>query len=169
MAYQPKCRYVAGIDPDIDKSGLVIYDRDERRWLCLTIPVAELREKILGFSALDIEIIVEAGWLVGGFHHMAGMPANLRSRGVNAQLAYVGEACTRVGQNFGVGKTIVALLQAEGYEVKLVTPPKPPRRKPGEPKVKMKWDAEKFMHLTGLDYGHNEEIRDACRTMYPFK
>lgn len=174
MSYQlpihrPKCRYVAGIDPDITKSGLVIYDRDERRWLCETLTLHALREQVLNFAPGDTEIIVEAGWLLGGFHHIGAMPKNLASRGRRAQWAYIAEAATRVGRNFGIGQTIVALLKAEGYDVREVPPPKPPKRKLGEPKPVMKWDAAKFMLLTGLDYGHNEEIRDACRTMYPFK
>ncbi|ARK13075.2 hypothetical protein A6C57_23550 [Fibrella sp. ES10-3-2-2] len=168
--HRTKCRYVAGIDPDLDKSGLVIYDRDKRAWWCGTLPLFDLLLFLqTDFTTADLEIIVEAGWLVPGFHHFAGFPPGFDKRPLEARYAYLAEVAARVGQNFGIGRTLVRMLTAHGFSVTEARPPKPPKRKKGEKKQSAKWDAARFMEMTSLAYGYNPEVRDACRTMYPFK
>ncbi|NID09347.1 hypothetical protein [Fibrivirga algicola] len=151
-------RYIAGIDPDIDKSGLVIYDRQENAWLCTTATLHMLIQGITqDFVPDSIDFIVEAGWDNKGFFHFGGFPPGFDKWGQKSQFAYIAKVGSRVGENFGIGKTIVHMLQAMGYRVHTVKP------------QSGKWDADEFMQKTGLTYGYNPEVRDACRTMYPFK
>ncbi|UFH52525.1 hypothetical protein [Spirosoma sp. KNUC1025] len=162
MSYQlpihrPKCQFVAGIDPDLDKSGLVIYDRVEKAWFCKTLTQHKLQEAIIGsYTTHELEIIVEAGWMNDSFFHEEGFPDTFDKWPLQNKLAYVAKAASRVGENFGVGKSISHIFKANGYSVVEVAP------------TTAKWNADLFKRQTGLTHGYNEEIRDACRTMFPF-
>ncbi|MBN8826468.1 MULTISPECIES: hypothetical protein [unclassified Spirosoma] len=156
--HRPKVQFVAGIDPDLDKSGLVIYDRKENAWFCKTVTQYELQEIIISeYKAEEIEIFVESGWDNNGFFHIEKFPETWKDWDEDKKLKYIAKAATRVGENFGVGKSIVHILTANGFKVQ-TRPPK-----------SAKWDTHTFKRATGLEKGYNEEIRDACRTMWDFK
>lgn len=143
---------IAGIDPDLDKSGLSIWSRSEKRFILLkSVTFAQLLETIRSMDPTQIRFRIGAGWLNKGFHHRMGFPKGFEKWSEKSKLAYMAEAGSRVGENFGVGKIITHYLRANGYEVEEC------REQSG------KWDAATFMKFTGLPKGYNPEIRDSAR------
>lgn len=163
MSYQlpihrVRCQFCAGIDPDLDKSGLVIYDRQENAWYCKTLTHYQLQETIRqNYTTDELELFIEAGWLNPGFYHEEGFPDTFDSWPLQNKLDYVAKAASRVGENFGVGKSMISYFESCGYTVQSIAP------------TTAKWDAEEFKRRTGLPKGYNQEIRDAARTMYLFR
>lgn len=152
-----KCRFLMGIDPDVDECGLIVYDREQVKWYCDQLELFALIDWVrTEFKPADLQTIIEAGWKNPGFHHVGGFPSTFKTWKEKSKLAYVASAAFDVGENFNVGKQLDKRLKALGYTTQLEAP------------ESAKWDAALFKKKTGLAHGHNETIRDAARIMYDF-
>nr|WP_293836858.1 hypothetical protein [uncultured Arsenicibacter sp.] len=151
-------RYLVGIDPDIERSGVAIFDNDSYSFHTLKVAgLSELQLLIFGqCPPKDTLIVVEAGWLHGSImYNKYSYPKGFDKWSDHSRLAWMFQRGSDVGRNFGIGQTICAVLRTNGYTIE--------ERKP----VSGKWDANTFIRITGEPKGHNEEIRDAVRTIYP--
>ncbi len=149
---------IAGIDPDIDKSGLAIWSRKDRKYTVLKVlPFAELQETLCSYDPAELSVVVEAAWLNGDImyrHHEKNLPKDFNKWTIEGRYAYMFKRGTDVGRNFAVGQTLVHYLKANGYDVE--------ERKPES----KKWDSATFQSLTKLKIRTNQEVRDAAKLVF---
>ena len=148
---------IAGVDPDVDKSGLAIWSRPEKRWIAIkTLPFAEMQETITNYGSDEIEIAVEAGWKNKGMykHHKANLPPEFDKWHDEARLGYMFQRGVDVGRNHSVGETLAHYLTANGFQVL-----------EWQPRI-AKWNAADLLQYTGLAIRSNPEIRDAIRAAF---
>ncbi|MBO0947555.1 hypothetical protein [Fibrella forsythiae] len=155
--HRARCRFIMGIDPDVDNSGLLVYDRQAVKWyadeLDLFALIAWIQKE---FNPADLDTIIEAGWKNPSYHHVATFNPRFKVMSEKNKLAFIARAAMDVGENFNVGKQIDKRLKQLSYNTTLVAP------------VSAKLNAAEFMRRTKLEHGYNETIRDAYRTMEPF-
>ncbi|MCX6218315.1 MAG: hypothetical protein NT073_27985 [Spirosoma sp.] len=147
-------KYAIGIDPDLHKSGLAVWSRTKKQHNYIdSVGAFELIQLLNLIKPGEALFFVDAGWLNGGYFHYANFPPEFDTWHVNAQYAYLVKRGINVGENFGVGKFIVAyLIDVHGENnVRLVRP------------VNEKWDATKLKQLTGWSKRTNPDSRDAAR------
>jgi hypothetical protein len=143
LTYSNHILYI-GIDPDLDKSGLCIYDRyatDKMQLLMASF-----------FDVLDIiqeqnkvrRVItrIEAGWL------------NKKSNWHGGNTSIAQKIAKNVGENHATGKLIEQFCKRNNYQYQLAVP------------KKSKVDAAMFKKLTGYDKRTNQELRDAAMLVY---
>jgi hypothetical protein len=167
-----KKRYQIGIDPDVDKSGVGIWDTHEKKITYMgTMRFWELvaafksgyfgGEQIEGYSVnLNVEIHIEGGWLVkkSNWHLLRHETSGLsiaRKKGIEGVIAFMKSLIARkekiaknVGENHQTGKLLCQW--CETYDVPF---------RVREPMGKM--DAKTFNKYTGHTGKSNQEIRDA--------
>lgn len=145
-----KYRYLLGVDPDVSKSGVCLWDRKEKSILLLTTMTfpklldyfLELKEK----HGKELRVSIEAGWLnKSNWHRSVGKSSNYNAK--------IGE---RTGANFEVGKKLFEMCEHYGIDAILVKP------------TRKKLDAEQFKWVTGYDKRINQECRDACMLVFGF-
>jgi hypothetical protein len=144
-----KKRYQIGIDPDVDKSGVGIWDTHEKKITYMgTMRFWELvaafksgyfgGEQIEGYSVnLNVEIHIEGGWLVKKSNWHKEQGAAKREK-----------IARNVGENHQTGKLLCQW--CETYDVPF---------RVREPMGKL--DAKTFNKYTGHTGNSNQEIRDA--------
>ena len=144
-------RFICGIDPDTDKSGVVIFDRDSRTFpVLLTLDMPRLQSLFVDYAPPDILIVVEAGWLNPGLFH----GKDTRDWDARKAKAYGAAIGKTVGRNFEVGHSIIHFLTANQYQVEQYRP------------CSRKWNSEFFRRQTKLKKGYNAEIRDSVRAIW---
>ena len=137
-----------GIDPDIDKSGFVIWDKEKKALLDVdsaTLP--EMMTRLLRMKGRIALVIVEAGYLNKGNRH------TFKGQTV-AAAAKTGE---NVGRNHQRGMDIVEILEWMRIPYRLQKPITP---------NKWKDDAAYFKTITGWHGKTNPEKRDAAMLVY---
>ena len=142
---------IIGIDPDCEKSGLCIIDKDEKKVIeAEALPFPELIETVTSYKFPDeIKCVyVEAGWLNRGNYH--GRKGDSR-----AIAAAKGEA---VGRNAETGRKIVEMLQYNGIKTELVRPLKKVWKGTGG-KISQ---GEIMKMIPGFPKRANQEVRDAA-------
>jgi len=137
-----------GIDPDVDKSGFVIWDKEKKALLDVdsaTLP--EMMTRLLRMKGRIALVIVESGYLNKGNRH------TFRGQTV-AAAAKTGE---NVGRNHQRGMDIVEILEWMKIPYRLQKPITP---------NKWKDDAAYFKTITGWHGKTNPEKRDAAMLVY---
>ncbi|MCF0070256.1 hypothetical protein LZD49_07220 [Dyadobacter sp. CY261] len=141
--------HIIGIDPDLDRSGVAIWNADTKVWeLAKAISNENLIDEILAVSRPSCSVILmEAGWL--------NKKANFRKT-----TGRVSQAISKkVGQNHASGQILMKMLQKEGFEVQEIKP-----LVKGILKKDGKWthSGKKFIvENTGITSKMNDEVRDA--------
>jgi hypothetical protein len=133
-----------GIDPDIDKNGVAIWDSEKKQFD--SIAVLDFWDLIsvfidLKFWAYETHVIIEAGWLIKKSNWHGG-------RGVMAQ-----RIAKNVGMNHQVGILLAEYCERYDIPYELV-----------KPKGKIK--ADTFKKLTGWPERTNQEKRDAAMLVF---
>lgn len=149
-----RVNYAIGIDPDLGKSGLAVWSRQQGRHTYISsVGAFELISLLNQVKSGEALFFVDAGWLNGGYFHYANFPDGFDKWNVKAQYAYLVKRGINVGENFGVGKFIIDyLIEVHGVDnVRLIRP------------VDEKWDATKLKQLTGWTKRTNPDSRDAAR------
>ena len=160
MSYQlpitRNARYLFGIDPDLKKNGLALWDKSLNELTDNRIlTFSSLIRHILKFDRNDTLIYLEAGWLnkVKNFHAVH-LPERLRKASKDAQIRYTAAVRERiahdVGQNAAAGKLLFEMLTNLGYAVILIQP------------TERKWKPEDYTRFTGKKTKDQEKI-DAAR------
>ncbi len=137
-----------GIDPDVDKSGFVIWDKEKKALLDVdsaTLP--EMMTRLLRMKGRIALVIVEAGYLNKGNRH------TFKGQTV-AAAAKTGE---NVGRNHQRGMDIVEILEWMKIPYRLQKPITP---------NKWKDDAAYFKTITGWHGKTNPEKRDAAMLVF---
>lgn len=147
-----------GIDPDLHKSGLAIYDTHERNWIFhKAVPNAILLQTVLDLCPVDDSFVyIEAGWLNKKSNFRGG---NYREAQAKAR---------NVGENAGAGKFIVALFENAKYETFQIKPLQKGMLKT----VKGSWTVAGRRYIersTGIKGQLNDDARDAIYIADHFK
>lgn len=134
-------RYFIGIDPDVNKSGVAVWDAIEKQIFTIhTLAFFELFNFLEQFDKEATIVVVDAGWLnKTNFHAFSKF-----SSSVNAK---IGE---KVGANHCVGQKIVEMCEHLGLSYEL--------HRPTQKKLK----ADEFKRITGWQKRSNQECRDAA-------
>ena len=142
-----KAIHYIGIDPDVKKSGVCVWDARSRsidRLECLSFFDLFRRLESIAEHKEHVQVIVDAGWLnKSNFHARAGM-----SHKANA---IIGE-CT--GANHETGKKIIEMCEYFGLPHELHRP------------TTSKVDADYFKKITGYCLTTNQEMRDAAMLVF---
>lgn len=105
-------RYVIGIDPDCDRSGYGVVDREKREVVTLGACDFPTLFDVLGIWGREASIYIEGGWLNQGNWHLLG-------RMSAASAAAIGRS---VGRNHQTGMLIEQMARRQGYDVRVVKP-----------------------------------------------
>jgi DNA mismatch repair ATPase MutS len=142
-------RFICGIDPDLTKSGIAVWDSASSQWVISQATENENISKMLSeFNQSEIVVYLEAGWM--------NKKSNFRKM-VSARVAQ--NIAMKVGQNHAVGKMLAAELRSLGFE----TIDTKPLFK-GLFKGKNGWTKLGKDHIisqTGITSRMNDEVRDA--------
>ena len=121
--------YYIGIDPDVKKSGVAVWNTDNKRFVRLSgakdnemeIPIGmerpmeyeDLREFLICWKPTIIKVRLEAGWLLNksNWHYKRGQSRQFSER-----------QAKNVGENHHAGKSIEKLLKRLGIDFELVKP-----------------------------------------------
>lgn len=153
-----KRRFQIGIDPDVDKSGLAVWDSQEKKLIFLAdYRYPDLMERIKELSEMceydsdwiwgEYSIKVEAGWF--------NKKSNFHGAKNNAIASRIG---AKVGANHQVGKLIVEHCLHYGIEAVGVWPLRKMWGKSGKGKI----TGKEFKMIFG-DHGKtSQEMRDAA-------
>lgn len=103
-------KYIIGIDPDVDKNGVAIVERETRRLEATSLPFAQLIDYLRWCKEREEEsdcvfiVHIEAGWLNQSNWHtrwgdsISQSAAKGRSQGRNEQVSrLLGEMCEHIG------------------------------------------------------------------------
>jgi len=140
--------FVVGIDPDLKKSGVAVWDVNKQDFVDVTAwTFPQLIEKFrTNYLKSNVVLVrVEAGWL----HKKSNWHG---SQGYRAE-----HIAKKVGWNQGVGMKIVEYLRVLGYRVEEVQP------------IGKHWkDGKAFTRATGWESRTNQDMRDAALLVYEY-
>lgn len=140
-------RYVIGIDPDCEKSGYGIVDRENGDVVTLGACDFPTLLDILRVWGREASVYIEGGWLNQGNWHLLGRMSAARA-------AAIGRS---VGRNHQTGMLIEQMARRQGYDVRVVKPlRKHWRGKDG------KITAEELETVTGYHGRSCQDARDAA-------
>lgn len=149
-------RFTIGIDPDLTKSGLAIWDNESVKWRFAESIENYLIPTVLGsIDPAESIVYMEAGWLNKKSNFRGG------KRGISEAIA------RKVGQNQGVGIMLTQTLQAKGFKVLEIAP-----LKKGIFKRSGVWTVPGRKYIqdaTGITTRINDEVRDACFIVLRFR
>lgn len=153
--------YYVGIDPDIDKSGFSIVDKELKKIIsATTYTFFDMETALLHFHSqcqqkgIQIVVIVEAGWLnkISSYHtYKDNEGKEKRIVGARAQ-----KIAQDVGRNQQVGILLVEYCKRQGIDVIEASPL---RKGWKGPKGKITHD--ELAYFTGITGQSNQEVRDA--------
>lgn len=148
---QKKYRFYIGIDPDVDKSGFAIVDKEEKYVrafasydffdLISTLNTTLIRAQQEG---IDSVVIIEAGWKnqITNYHTATGKGGQ--------------RIALNVGRNQQVGILLVEYCKRQGIDVIEATPLRKGWKGPNG-----KITHEELAYFTGITEKTNQEIRDS--------
>lgn len=130
-----------GIDPDIDKSGIAVWNKADRSLKLFTLSFFDVLF-LLDTHQPHCSIIIEAGWLnkLSTWHAAQGRASERIAK--------------NVGENHAIGKLLKQYCSRNRYRYEL----KQPKRS--------KVNAEQFAKMTGITERTNQEKRDAAMLVY---
>lgn len=109
-------RWIIGIDPDVDKSGVAMLDRETRQFISITnMTFAEIVKLFavnipeFGYTKEDLLVVVEDSWSNGAHIYRKG---EQYVSGKNARMGY------DVGRCHQVGQLIIQMGEAYGVNIK---------------------------------------------------
>lgn len=145
---QKQKRIFIGIDPDIDKSGVAVWDRISETLELSVLKFFDLHKFLSSIEDKGIVmIVVEAGWLNRKNNFRQGYVKDGKFVRFNK---FQGESiANKVGRNAETGRKIVEMCESLGLEYKLF--------KPTQKKV----TPDMFQRLTGKSV-KNQEMIDAA-------
>jgi len=135
-----------GIDPDVAKSGVAIWNSGEKEFVGLsTLKFFDLTTAIQFYKNNQLVVVIEAGWLnkKSNFHGRKG-----QSKAVGEKIAKA------VGANHQVGKLLIEFCQSVNVDYVEVRP------------ANKKIDAAGFKKITGYEGRTNSEVRDAAMLVF---
>lgn len=136
-------KILIGIDPDIDKSGVAIYNGS---YTLLNLEFPKLVELINSMEEFkeNVTFYVEIGELNSSNFHVKFIPKTISNT-----RAYCAKIGANVGKNFATAKLICDLIEYNGYKIRKVRP------------TSSKKDADYFKRVSKLNIKTNQENRDA--------
>ena len=144
--------YIIGIDPDIEASGIAIWNVKQSEYIAYTrIKFVELYQFLddLTKYGIQFEVAIEAGWRNPSIMH------NIKAYTTVPKAASIG---ANVGANHECGRKIVEMCQWLGVKHYELTP------------TSSKWTPTMLQHLTGIELGKTQQdVIDAMRLVYHFK
>jgi predicted nuclease with RNAse H fold len=148
-----KYEYIIGIDPDVDKSGIAIYNTGTKQIKLFNLSFPELIEKLteVQLIAWDYIVVIEAGWLNSSNWH-------LPTPCTNKMAASIGN---RTGRNHQTGILLVEMLKFKGINVV----EKKPIQKIGGKKISAEMIKKIIPNFTNSS---NQETRDAAMIAFTF-
>lgn len=139
-----------GIDPDVDKSGFAIWNKQERKFESIeALALPDMMTRLQELKGQIKIVVLEAGFLDAGNRHVEYIPKGAKIRN---PLRYAAQSGERTGANHQRGKDIAEILEWMGIPYRL--------QKPMSPNL-WKEDAEYFKMVTGWPKVTNREKRDA--------
>lgn len=156
--YQSNKTLVVGIDPDVDKSGIAIWDAAIKK---LTVVEAlafwDIIPFILSHSEYIKKVRIEAGWLNSSNWHTHTGKGEKRRKLKSNEMA---ESGRRVGRNHQVGILLMDFCKKYAIDCEEVKP------------YESNWwknDGNRFALTTGWKGVTNPEKRDAAMLVYGIK
>jgi hypothetical protein len=147
-------KYIIGIDPDAEKSGLAIVNSEDNSFDLKDLDFWALFHYLDKIKS-EIKIVrVEASWVIKHNWHT-------KAKGSAALNASIG---SKTGANHQVGKMIVSMCQDLGIEVQEVRPLKKIWKGTGG-----KISKKEFVELTGWKGNASQEVRDAYLLIHKHK
>lgn len=135
------CYIYIGIDPDVDKSGVAVWDKSNKTLELYNMTMPELIDKLKRYNS-SIYVVIEAGWLIN------------KSNWHTAHGQYRREKIAKnVGENHASGKIIEQFCKHLGISYELMKP-------------KGKIDQQTFKNMTKVIKRTNQEQRDAAMLVY---
>lgn len=157
LAQQPKKTLFIGIDPDVTKSGVAIWDSANKRFLSIeTLLFAETIERIREYKDVIKCVHVEASWLNKSNWHLTYKDAKTGTlKTSSAQRA--AEIGLDLGRNQQRGIDLIELIEYFDIPVR-----------PIKPIVGNWWkeDGKRFKTITKWEKRTNPEQRDAAMLVY---
>jgi len=155
-------RYIAAIDPDIDKSGLAIYDNERHEWLYVdTIQLEDIPQLLAGrYPREQMTIYVESGWKNDKSNFKRGQKSSVSER-----------IAMNVGMNHASSMLATRILKKNGWTVVEIAPLNKGKGLLKDPRKG--WTAygrayiEKYSGYTGKRL--NSETRDAIFIVMAFR
>jgi hypothetical protein len=142
--------FYLGIDPDVSKSGVCLWDSKSKviqELTCMTFPVLlDFLMSLKLHHATKLKVVIEAGWL---------NKSNWHSK-FNASHAFNAKIGERTGANFEVGKKLFEMCEHYGIDAILAKP------------KRSKINAKDFSKITKYTKRTNQEMRDACMMVFGF-
>jgi len=156
-----KNKYLIGIDPDIDKSGLCEYNTHTKTIFTLDcVSFFSLIEFLGNYKYMcpssGYKVYLEAGWLNKKSNYHYSLIQN-RKLTLIQKLGTCERIAKNVGENHAVGKLIEQFLIKNKIQHELVRP------------TKKKLKHNEFCRITGWNNGQtNQEKRDAGMLVYGY-
>jgi len=151
---QPTLHYTIGIDPDVDKNGVAIVEKETRHLECVALFIGDTLDylqwvaKRAADCGASVKVLVEAGWLCRTNWHLLRTDnrGQVVAKGVSQ------------GRNEQVSRTIGEMCEHYGLSWQHIKPFKKCWRG-----ANRKITHEELQQVTGLAYGRtNQEMRDAA-------
>lgn len=138
-----------GIDPDVDKSGVAVWNGKQITSLSTMEffdVISMLQSQRMHTEVTDNRCIIyiEGGWL--------NQPSNFHSKETGSRRRE--KIAKNVGANHQIGKLFVEYCKRIGLDYVVLRP------------EQRKWDCETFKKITGWEGRTNSETRDAARLVF---
>lgn len=139
---------IIGIDPDVDKSGVAIFNRQEKRLELKSLDFPNLCKYLTDFKSYgkSFIVLIEAGWINRSNWHLS-------PRMTVQKAAQIGNA---TGRNHETGRKLAEMCAFWGVPYKLIKPLRKVWRG-----TEGKISATEFRLVTGYAERTNQEERDA--------
>lgn len=151
---EPSFHYTIGIDPDVEKNGVAIVEKETRHLECAALTFAQTLDYLQWVVSrasevgASVKVYVEAGWLNRTNWHLSKWDnrGQVVAKGVSQ------------GRNEQVSRLLGEMCEAYGLQWQFI---KPLRKIWSGPNRKITHD--ELCAVTGLVYGRtNQEMRDAA-------
>lgn len=136
-----------GIDPDIEKSGVAVWDTSDKSLELRTLSFWDLIEEIESYL-VPVHIVIEAGWLIEKSNWHSKRFHKGSGQWVEQSIGAREATSKNVGMNHSVGILLVQYCLANKIEYSLQKP-------------MGKVNAQVFKSITGFPKRTNAEMRDA--------
>lgn len=142
-----KSKFIIGIDPDIDRSGVAVWDKKSKRFFKLETmrfwDLADFLHPVQWNGIVDVMVLISAGWLID--------KSNWHGKNQSSEAKQ--KIAMNVGINHASGKLIEQFCIKHKIPYRLVKPTG-------------KVDAAYFKRLTGWKGRTNQDVRDAGMLCY---